>query len=68
MRNKHSVRVTLDPATDHALQDLARRQARPVANMAFALIKAGLESHRAQQRPHGIALPALRKVVEQPQR
>jgi hypothetical protein len=49
---KHTVRVVLDPATDHALIDAARRQSRPVANMAFALIKSGLENlRRAEQRP-----------------
>jgi hypothetical protein len=48
---KHSIRVTLDAATDIALHDYARRESRAVANAAFALIKAGLEAKRQQQRP-----------------
>jgi hypothetical protein len=48
---KHSIRVTLDPATDIALHDLARRESRAIANAALAMIKAGLESRRrAEQR------------------
>jgi hypothetical protein len=47
---KHSLRVTLDPATEHAIETLARLESRPASNMALALIKAGLEQRRAQQR------------------
>jgi hypothetical protein len=47
---KHSIRITCDPATHHAVEDLARRESRPVANAALALIKAGLEQRRVQQR------------------
>jgi hypothetical protein len=48
---RKGLRVTLDPATEHAVADLARRESRPLANMALALIKAGIEQRRAQQRP-----------------
>lgn len=50
MRKRRSWRVTPDAATEHAVEDLARRDSRPVANMCLALIKAGLEQRRAQQR------------------
>jgi hypothetical protein len=39
MRNKHSVRILLDPALDHAVTDLARRESRPVANLCVYLLK-----------------------------
>jgi hypothetical protein len=49
MRNKHSVRILLDPALDHAVTDLARRESRPVANLCLFLIKEALAARR--QRP-----------------
>jgi hypothetical protein len=51
MRNKHSVRILLDPALDHAVTDLARRDGRPVANLCVFLIKEALAARRAEQRP-----------------
>jgi hypothetical protein len=51
---RKGLRVTLDPATEHAIQDLARRQSRPASNAALYLIKLGLEQVRAQQRPIGL--------------
>jgi hypothetical protein len=48
---KRSWRVTPDLATEHAVEDMARRESRPVANMCLALIKAGLDQRRAHQRP-----------------
>lgn len=50
MRNKHSVRILLDPALDHAVTDLARRESRPVANLCLFLIKEALAARRAEQR------------------
>jgi hypothetical protein len=50
MRKRRSWRITPDEATAHAVEDLARRESRPVANAALVLIKAGLEQRRAQQR------------------
>ena len=47
---KHSMRVTLDAATEQSILDLARRESRPASNMALHLIKCGLEVKRAQQR------------------
>jgi hypothetical protein len=47
---RKGIRITLDPAAEHAIEDLARRQSRPVANAALYLIKLGLEKHRAEQR------------------
>lgn len=47
---KHSIRITIDPATEHAIETLARQESRATANMALALIKCGLEVKRAQQR------------------
>jgi len=49
MRNP-GIRITLDAATQHAVEDLARRQSRPVANAALFLIKLGLSAIRAEQR------------------
>jgi hypothetical protein len=50
MRKRHSWRIVADDATAQAVEDLARRESRPAANMCLALIKAGLEQRRAQQR------------------
>jgi hypothetical protein len=51
MKNKHSVRILLDPALDHAVTDLARRDGRPVANLCLKLIKEALAARREPQRP-----------------
>jgi hypothetical protein len=48
MRNKHSVRILLDPALDHAVTDMARRESRPVANLCLFLIKEALAARRTQ--------------------
>jgi hypothetical protein len=52
MRNKHSVRILLDPALDHAVTSLARTESRAVANVCLVLIKEALASRRrAEQCP-----------------
>jgi hypothetical protein len=52
MRKRHSWRIVPDDATHNTVEDLARRESRPVANMALYLIKLGLEQRRgALQRP-----------------
>jgi hypothetical protein len=48
---RKGIRITPDDALTHTIEDLARRDSRSVANMCIALIKAGLEQRRAQQRP-----------------
>ena len=51
MRKRHSWRIVPDDATHNTVEDLARRQSRPVANMALYLIELELEQVRASQRP-----------------
>jgi hypothetical protein len=51
MRKTRSWRVCADDATYQNVEDLARRQSRPAANMCLYLIKLGIEQIRAQQRP-----------------
>jgi hypothetical protein len=48
---RKGLRVTLDLATQHAVEQLARAESRPVSNMCLALIKSGLAAKRAEQRP-----------------
>jgi hypothetical protein len=47
---RKGVRITLEPALEHAVISLARIESRSLANCCVALIKAGLEQRRAQQR------------------
>jgi hypothetical protein len=46
---RKGIRITLDDPTERALQDMARAQARPLANAAAYCIRLGLEQIRAQQ-------------------
>jgi hypothetical protein len=48
---RKGIRITPDAALTHTIEDLARRESRPVANMCIALIKSAIEQRRAQQRP-----------------
>jgi hypothetical protein len=48
---RKGIRIVLDEGTQFQVQDLARRESRPLANAVAYLVKLGLAAKRAEQRP-----------------
>jgi hypothetical protein len=48
---RKGIRIVLDQGTQFQVQDLARRESRPLANAVAYLVKLGLAAKRAEQRP-----------------
>jgi hypothetical protein len=47
---RKGIRIVLDEGTQFQVQDLARRESRPLANAVAYLVKLGLAAKRAEQR------------------